>query len=113
MCEHCLTSPFFHFIRELALLTGIFHFPSSRLVLTLFFCKQAVSFLDKGFPLGKALFYLRRSRQIRERKVLFFLLLLGDLGGLFSNLSPMYTQNGCIQRKLFFKKDPFLVSLGL
>ena len=33
-----------------------------------------------------AAFYLRRSRQIRERNVLFFLLLLlllGDLGGLF------------------------------
>ncbi len=41
----------------------------------------------------EAPFYLRRSRQIRERKVLFFLLdlllllLLGDLGGLFSDLT--------------------------
>ncbi len=37
-----------------------------------------------------ALFYLRRSRQIRERKVLFllflFLFLLLDLGGLFPDL---------------------------
>ncbi len=41
------------------------------------------------------LFYLRRSRQIRERNVLFFLLLLllGDLGGLFSDL-PCTTKMG-------------------
>ncbi len=41
-------------------------------------------------------YYLRRSRQIRERKVLFFLLLLlllGDLGGLFSDL-PCTTKMG-------------------
>ncbi len=71
-------------------------------------------------------FYLRRSRQIRERKVLFFffLLLLGDLGGLFSDLpctlkkgasrenfsskgvhsEKTFLQKGCIQRKLFFKR---------
>ncbi len=76
----------------------------------------------------KILFYLRQSRQIRERKVLFFLLdllllLLGDLGGLFSDLpytlkkgasrenfssewvypEKTFLQKGCIHRKLFFK----------
>ncbi len=65
-------------------------------------------------------FYLRRSRQIREKKVLF---LLGILGGLlFSHPCTLkmgvsqenfslkwvypektFLQNGCIQRKLFFK----------
>ncbi len=62
------------------------------------------------------LFYLRRSRQIRESKVLFFfflLLLLGDLGGLFSDLpcvqpkwvhpEKSFLKNRCNQRKLFFK----------
>ncbi len=72
------------------------------------------------------LFYLRRSRQIRERKVLFFfllLLLLGDLGGLFSDLpcttkmgafrenfsskrvhpEKNFLRNGCIQKKLLLQ----------
>ena len=52
-------------------------------------------------------FYLRRSRQNRERKVFFFfllllLLLLGDLGGTVFR-SPMYTQNGCINKKTSFQ----------
>ena len=59
-----------------------------------------------------ALFYLRRSRQIRERKVLLLLFLLLDLGGLFLDLpckmsaasrENIFLQKGCIQRKLFFK----------
>ena len=47
---------------------------------------------------------LRRSRQIRERKALFFflLLLLGNLGGLSWNL-PCALKIGFVQRKLFFK----------
>ena len=70
-----------------------------------------------------ALFYLRRSRQIRERKVLLLLFLLFDLGGLFSDLpckmsatrehfssiwvypAKTFFQNGCsIQGKYFFTK---------
>ncbi len=77
-------------------------------------------------------FYLRRSRQIRERKVLFFLLdlllfLLGDFGGLFSYIpctlkkgasrekcsskgvypEKTFLQKGCSQRNSFFKKGAF------
>ena len=76
-------------------------------------------------------FYLRRSRQIRERKelfLLFLLLLLGDLGGLFFNLpctlkmgvprenfsskwvypGKTFLQNGCIAAKLMHQNKTLL-----
>ncbi len=47
-------------------------------------------------------FYLRRSRQIRERKTLFLLLLMLLLGTIFQ--VPMYSFLGCTKAKTFVSK---------
>ncbi len=67
--------------------------------------------ISKGHPLGATgqfriflLLYLRRSRQIRERKALFFLLFFSLFLGWTIFHFPMYSFWGCEKAKNFVSK---------